>query len=158
MKKLWKTTLVVWSDIDPDGSESSDVVREAEEGTHALITKDETVAVERPQDDPDFEEQLTEFFDLHDGDKCQGDDFDRCPTDDSGKKIHLDGRVFVDVETNVGVESVPLTLDLLDRFPFTLKTNLTPGDDFFRDAVRAIEDDVDGHDYRSIRVVDRGKV
>lgn len=91
--KLWKTTLVVWSSIDPEGSESSDLIREAEEGSNALITRDETVLVEKPQDDPDFDEKLVEFFDAdadEDDDECQGDDLDRCPKDDRGQKIHKD--------------------------------------------------------------------
>lgn len=60
---LYKSIIVIWSDFDPTQVELSDLAYEAEHGS-ALVTtmKAETVTV--PSLDPDYSEQIDEFFDL----------------------------------------------------------------------------------------------
>jgi len=55
-KKLWKTTIVVWSDRNPHLMETSDLVRDAEAGESWMESSDSEY-VEVPDD---FEN--TEFF------------------------------------------------------------------------------------------------
>jgi hypothetical protein len=73
---------------------------------------------------------------------------------DEPRGLPQEPQAIVEVDTNVGTETVRLTEDLLEHFPFVPGMILTPGDDTFRDAVQAIENDIDGDDYYAIRVVD----
>lgn len=57
--KLYKTTIVIWTDFQPTGFELSDLAREAEQGD-AYCSKREMEAIEEPQRDPDWDG--TEFF------------------------------------------------------------------------------------------------
>ena len=60
MDGLWKTTIVIWSDFDPDRFELEDIAREATEGAAFCASmKHELVA--DPSTDPAW--QPTEFFD-----------------------------------------------------------------------------------------------
>lgn len=59
-KKLWKTTIVIWSEDDPQDMELSDLAREAESGS-SICTKCVSGFVEHPDEDPDWDGN--EFFD-----------------------------------------------------------------------------------------------
>lgn len=61
MRPLYRTTIVIWSEFDPSDMELSWLAREAEEG-EALCTKNDITYVEKPEDDPDFEEGVESFF------------------------------------------------------------------------------------------------
>lgn len=61
--KLWKTTLVIWSDSDPRGMEASHLVREGEVGD-AYISRSLHVFVDPAEGDPDWDG--TEFFGVED--------------------------------------------------------------------------------------------
>lgn len=58
-KKLWKTTIVIWSDYDPAELDASDLARDAERGD-SYCSKQESVAVDDPAGDPEWDG--TEFF------------------------------------------------------------------------------------------------
>ena len=58
--KLFKTTIVIWSEYDPTGAvELEDLAREAQRGD-AYCSKQESVFVEEAESDPDWDG--TEFF------------------------------------------------------------------------------------------------
>ena len=61
MKPLFKTTIIIWTDWDPHGTELSDLAYEAEEG-NAYCSKVSRVSVETPPNDPDWDGN--EFFNL----------------------------------------------------------------------------------------------
>jgi len=61
-KKLWKTTMVVWTDYDPANSEIADLARDATNGP-AYCSKQESVLVPRVKLDQDPDWDGTEFFD-----------------------------------------------------------------------------------------------
>lgn len=58
-KKLYKTTIVIWSTFDPMKCELSDLAREAEVGD-AYCSRMEAEHKENFRDDPDWDD--TEFF------------------------------------------------------------------------------------------------
>lgn len=58
--KLWKTTIVIWSDKDPFNWEIDDLARDAMNGD-SYCSRQRTVLVEDAEADPDW--QATEFFD-----------------------------------------------------------------------------------------------
>lgn len=60
MTRLWKTSIVIWSDYDPRTRELEDLAREATSGD-AYCSKQETVQVDDPGSDADWDG--TEFFD-----------------------------------------------------------------------------------------------
>jgi len=68
-RRLWKTTIVVWSEFDPQRVPEDRLVREAVDG-QAIITKRESVLVSSPysQDDGPPED----FFDRGDVDDGVG--------------------------------------------------------------------------------------
>jgi hypothetical protein len=75
-KKLYKTTIVIWSEEDPreqPGDDNVDAIsalaREAEHG-NAYCPKASTSLVEDPTKDPDWDG--TEFFDIGDEDSGDG--------------------------------------------------------------------------------------
>jgi hypothetical protein len=57
--RLYKTTIVIWSRYDSDKAELVDLAREATNGD-AYCSRQESVAIERPRDDPEWDD--TEFF------------------------------------------------------------------------------------------------
>ena len=60
MKKLYKTTVVLWSEYDPSNQvELEDLARDATSG-EAYCSKQCTILIEDPQGDPDWD--MTEFF------------------------------------------------------------------------------------------------
>lgn len=63
---LWKTSIVIWSDFDPQKHELSDLAREAEVGD-CYCSVSRSVLVENPKADPDWDG--TEFFEAG-GDGC----------------------------------------------------------------------------------------
>lgn len=58
--KLYKTTIVIWSDSDPVGMELTELARDAFVGD-SYCSKQEVVVVNNPKTDPDWDG--TEFFD-----------------------------------------------------------------------------------------------
>ena len=59
--KLWKTTIVIWSDSDPQGAEIDDLARDAMVGD-SFCSKQEILFVQDAEEDPDW--VPTEFFDM----------------------------------------------------------------------------------------------
>jgi hypothetical protein len=59
MKKLYKTTVVIWSEYDPKGTELEDLAHDATEG-ESYCSSQKTVLVRDPEKDPDWDG--TEFF------------------------------------------------------------------------------------------------
>jgi hypothetical protein len=59
-KQLWKTTIVIWSDYDPQNFRLQDLAFQADEGD-AYCSKTEAEIIEDPVNDPDWDG--TEFFD-----------------------------------------------------------------------------------------------
>jgi hypothetical protein len=59
LEKLFKTTIVIWSEDDPRDLSLGDLAREAERGS-SYCSKSETRSVEEPSKDPDWDG--TEFF------------------------------------------------------------------------------------------------
>lgn len=59
--KLFKTSIVIWSDYDPTGMDLEDLARDAVSGL-SICTKMERVPVDDPQADPDWDGN--EFFNL----------------------------------------------------------------------------------------------
>jgi hypothetical protein len=57
--KLYKSTIVIWSEFDPRNMELSHLAREAESG-EAYCSKSVAVLVKKPATDPDWDN--TEFF------------------------------------------------------------------------------------------------
>lgn len=71
MKSLWKTTIIIWSDEDPEDTELTDLANDATSGG-SICTKQETVFVEDAEADPDC--AVGEFFDsLLDDDDAAGE-------------------------------------------------------------------------------------
>ena len=71
MKKLWKSTIIIWSDEDMQNAELTDLANDATSGG-SICTKQETVLVEDSKADPDC--AVGEFFysSLDDeGDDCE---------------------------------------------------------------------------------------
>jgi hypothetical protein len=66
MKPLFKTTVVIWSEYNPesDGLDLSDLAHEAEDGL-AYCSKLVAVRVKNPAKDPDWDG--TEFFNSEEG-------------------------------------------------------------------------------------------
>lgn len=62
MRKLWKTTIVIWTyeDDDPKEYELSNLAWEAENG-NAYCSKQTAELIDNPEQDPDWDG--TEFFD-----------------------------------------------------------------------------------------------
>lgn len=58
--KLWKSTVVIWSDSDPQQMELAHLAREAESGD-SYCAKMATELIDKPKEDPDWDG--TEFFD-----------------------------------------------------------------------------------------------
>lgn len=58
-KKLWKTTIIVWSEDDPSEFELEDLAREAVSGG-AYCSKQIAEEIDDPAGDPDWDG--TEFF------------------------------------------------------------------------------------------------
>jgi hypothetical protein len=63
LQKLWKTTIVIWSDYDGDTVELENLARAATVGD-AYCSKQVSVLVDEPSVDPDWDSN--EFF--YDGD------------------------------------------------------------------------------------------
>ena len=59
MKTLYKTTLIIWSEEDPNDMEISDIAREAEMGQF-YCSKRKKEEIENPEKDSDWDG--TEFF------------------------------------------------------------------------------------------------
>jgi len=80
MKKLYKTTIVIWSEYDPatGNVDLDDLARDACDG-ESYCSRMESVAVENPKDDEDWDG--TEFFGTEDEIYC-----DHCgePLEDEG--------------------------------------------------------------------------
>ena len=66
MMKLFKTTIVIWSDEDPAGIELEDLAREASRGG-SYCSKQDTKIVDKPHEDSDWDG--TEFFGTEDWDE-----------------------------------------------------------------------------------------
>ena len=58
-KNLWKTTIVIWSDFDPQEVEIDSLAREAVQGESYCSTRHDALIAE-PEKDDDWED--TEFF------------------------------------------------------------------------------------------------
>jgi len=58
---LWKTTIVIWTEYDPQQSELADLCRDAVEG-EAYCSKSNSVLLPEPEGDPDWDG--TEFFNV----------------------------------------------------------------------------------------------
>ena len=69
---LWKTTIVIWTEYDPQQSELADLCRDAVEG-EAYCSKVDSVWLPDPEGDPDWDG--TEFFN---------------PEDEENLEIHLE--------------------------------------------------------------------
>jgi hypothetical protein len=63
--KLWKTTIVIWSDYDPQQVELADIARDAQEGD-AYCSKQTADFIEDVEKDPEWDG--TEFFGEGDND------------------------------------------------------------------------------------------
>lgn len=61
--KLWKTTVIIWTDYDPQSIELSALARESEVGD-AYCSSQECKAISDPEHDPDWDG--TEFFNISD--------------------------------------------------------------------------------------------
>ena len=60
--KLYKTTVVIWSDFNPITSELSELVREAEHGDAAYCARMDTQVIEKPEADPDWRFGMEQSF------------------------------------------------------------------------------------------------
>lgn len=76
-KALWKSTIIIWSDQNPNTMELSDLARDAEVGD-SYCSKQETILVENPEQDADapsmeffFERECDETCSFHD-EECDG--------------------------------------------------------------------------------------
>ena len=69
MKQLWKSTIIIWSPLDPAEIELSHLAREAESGD-AYCAASKSVLVTEPGKDPDWD----------------GTDFFYCPSDDEDEE------------------------------------------------------------------------
>ena len=65
---LYKTTIVVWSDEDPQGLEIDELCREAVSGS-SYCSKHSTSIITNPGSDPDWDG--TEFFGIDDDFDCE---------------------------------------------------------------------------------------
>lgn len=64
MKRLYKTTIVIWSETDPSGTmEIDEIASEAIDGQF-YCSKQRTIRVDEPTTDPDWDQ--TSFFDKPD--------------------------------------------------------------------------------------------
>jgi hypothetical protein len=72
-KPLYKTTIVIWTEDDPEELELEDLAREATSGC-GFCSKQETVKVEDPDGDPEFD--CGEFFETTSPDELGEDDDD----------------------------------------------------------------------------------
>jgi hypothetical protein len=70
MKKLYKTTIVIWSEYDPEDSDIEILVCEATNGD-CYCSAQKSELVKNPEKDPDWDDN--EFFD---GDEEDDDDDD----------------------------------------------------------------------------------
>jgi hypothetical protein len=61
--KLYKTTIVIWSEYRGDSLEIDDLAREAMSGD-ALCTKHKSEKIEHPNQDADWDNNIEEFFNL----------------------------------------------------------------------------------------------
>ena len=61
--KLFKTTIVIWSDYNPAGTELEDLARDSQSGD-SYCSQQSTVFVDKLDDDPDWDG--TEFFGIED--------------------------------------------------------------------------------------------
>ena len=59
MQKLYKTTIIIWSEDDPSGMELEDLGREATSG-NSYCSKQVSELIRNPSQDPDWDG--TEFF------------------------------------------------------------------------------------------------
>lgn len=76
-RKLYKTTLVIWSEFDPNKKEMDiDELADAAVSGDAYCSSNETVKVEDVEDDPDYDG--SEFFDTSD----VGEDMDDADEDE----------------------------------------------------------------------------
>ena len=80
-RKLYKTTIVIWSDCDPCECELSDLARDAEAG-ESYCSKMDRHLIDDPKSDPDWDG--TEFFD-------GSVDDDGHSLDEDGDQIHQFG-------------------------------------------------------------------
>lgn len=60
-RKMWKTTIVIWSDVDPGGAGIEEIASEATSGGY-YCSRQRTQMVEDFTADPDWDD--TEFFNL----------------------------------------------------------------------------------------------
>jgi hypothetical protein len=61
VKPLWKTTIVIWSDFDPQHLALSDLARDAEDG-ESYCSYQDTTLIQDPQGDSHWDG--TEFFNV----------------------------------------------------------------------------------------------
>ena len=73
MKKLFKTTIVIWSEYNTEDVELTDLAREATEGD-SYCSKQECEQIEDPETDDEWDG--TEFFNSDDEDTDEEDDED----------------------------------------------------------------------------------
>lgn len=59
-KRLWKTTIVIWSDYNPEGNTEIDVLTRESVSGGAYCSSSKTVLVRNVNKDPDWDG--TEFF------------------------------------------------------------------------------------------------
>ena len=62
MKNLWKSTIVIWSEFDPQTVEIADLARDATDG-NSYCSSSTVELVKNPQKDKDWDG--TEFFEGH---------------------------------------------------------------------------------------------
>jgi hypothetical protein len=63
MPRLYKATIVIWSEFNPDGIELERLGREADQG-EAYCSQWSTELVEDPMSDPAYSDGMTEFFQM----------------------------------------------------------------------------------------------
>ena len=69
MRKLYKTTIVIWSEYDPENKvELEDLARDAVSG-ESYCASMKSIAVDSPKNDPDWDG--TEFFDVPGDDESE---------------------------------------------------------------------------------------
>ena len=62
-KRLYKTTIVIWSDYPGDSVELEDLARQATSGD-AICTQQTSKPVDRPWGEPDFDDSVGAFFEI----------------------------------------------------------------------------------------------
>jgi hypothetical protein len=66
MKPLYKTTVIIWSEVNPDEWELVELACEATSGERAYAPFGKSELIQHPEEDPDWDG--TEFFEVDDED------------------------------------------------------------------------------------------